>query len=92
MRDKMQWMKVNIIESDVAATKAAALMDQFGKSYRDAGAPSGAKVYHRQIPSVGHTYYFSPRASEIAGSVLVKFGAVALPQSPNLKGLDPITL
>lgn len=88
----MQWMKVSINESDVAAMSATALMEQFSKSYRDAGVPKDVKVYHLRIPAVGHAYYFSPKASEIAKHVLAKFGAVTLTDQPNLEELEPINL
>ena len=88
----MHWMKVSIKESDVAAKSATDLMEQFLKSYSDAGAPEDAKVYHLRIPAVGHAYYFSPKASSVAKSVLAEFRAVVLLEQPNLKELDPIAL
>jgi hypothetical protein len=88
----MQWTKVSIKESDVAEMSVTALMEQFSKAFRDAGAPTDVNVYHLRIPSVGHAYYFSPRASEIGKGVLAKFETVALSDQPNLRELDPITL
>src|SRR5258708_21148012 len=83
---------MSINESDLAATSATALIEQSSKSYRTAGAPSDANVYHLRIPALGHAYYFSPEASEVAKDVLNKFRGVALSDEPNLRDLDPITL
>jgi hypothetical protein len=89
----MSWMKVTIVNDRFAADAvAAALMNDFMKSYLAAGMPKGAAVYHRHLPAVGHAYYFSPEASKISTDVLAQRHAVALSSRPDLADLKPIAL
>jgi hypothetical protein len=72
----MPWHRVVISYVDPTArnTSATALIDKFGALYRKFGVPIDVQVFKR-IYDEKHVYYFSPKAAEIGGDLLLKFSS-----------------
>ncbi len=78
----MPWHRVEIAENDLADMNATALMTDFSTVYKAsvslAPAPSAdVRVYHAKTAGGGHTYYFSPEASDLAQELLQQWNAIA---------------
>ncbi len=90
----MPWYRVEIPESDVAADSAIALMEEFGKTYKDALSsdpePTDVSVHYRA--EGGHVYYFSSGASKLAPELLRQFNATACAEEPDLSHFEEIRI
>jgi hypothetical protein len=83
----MLWTKVFIRGDDTASPSGAALVERLSAAYRAAGMPPGVEVRHLHIPWMGDVYYLSPKAGEIAGSVLGSYRDVVLVEKPDFARL-----
>ncbi|HEX3411741.1 MAG TPA: DUF1488 family protein [Stellaceae bacterium] len=88
-----RWYEITIDKGeDVRDLEARSLMNKFISGYIAAGVPKNVEVFHGQIASGGHVYYFSPRAASIAKELLSSFGATACTKAPVLTDFKKVKL
>jgi len=86
----MPWYQVVIEKDKPAADTEGDLMSRFGSAYRSAGLPEGARVYRRETPSGGYTFYFNPAAALAATEIFPLFGASECSEIPDLDGCQKV--
>lgn len=75
----MPWYKVELSWDDITADKHRQLQDAFTALFIANGGPKGAAMVASSDAAEGDTNYFSPRAADIAKSLIVRFGGVECP-------------
>ena len=88
----MPWHKVVFSNYRDDLHPAAMLLNQFSSLYRDAALPDGVEIYFDQDPGGDKTYYFSPQASIVAGTLMQQYKATACPEKPNISKLIMVSL
>jgi hypothetical protein len=68
----MHWQRVVLSDYDIANNKLMQLQDGFAAAHVDAGFLRGAAMFADLADD--EVYYFSPRAVEIAGPLIAKYG------------------
>ena len=87
----MSWSKVLIKNGDLVSFAANELMNQFYEAWMHVDAPQDAEVFRGGNREGDHIYYFTPKASEVFGDRLNKFGGTMCPDKPDLKGYFKVT-
>ena len=82
----MPWYKVPMSWDDIAANKHTALQDAFTALFMAAGAPKDAAMF-TSADIRKNVDYFSPRAVEIAKTLIVRSGGVECP-APTRSAVD----
>lgn len=67
----MGWKQVTLSDDDIIGEKHRAMQDDFTKAFIAAASPPDAGLF---IDKETDVYYFSPKAVQIAGTLITRFG------------------